>query len=111
MDRRSLQEVRELFKQEKADIEKRLFSQIRELMGDTPVNLNSPEQVSQVIFSRAVIDKKEWVDLFSFTRTPQEFKDAVAANSRMLNRTVASSCPTCNGEGSHYKKEKGWLEL
>ena len=106
VDRRALQEVRELFKQEKADIEKRLFSQIRELMGDTPVNLNSPEQVSQVIFSRAVIDKKEWVDLFAFTRTPQEFKDAVAANSRMLNRTVASSCPTCNGEGSHYKKKK-----
>jgi hypothetical protein len=29
VDRRSLQEVRELFKQEKADIEKRLFSQIK----------------------------------------------------------------------------------
>ena len=27
-------------------------------MGDTPINLNSPEQVSQVIYSRILYDKK-----------------------------------------------------
>ena len=106
VDRLALEEVRKEFEQEKVNIEGRLFKQIRELMGDTPVNLNSPEQVSQVIFSRAVINKKEWVDLFEFTKNLEEFKAAVEANSKLLKRTTAFSCPTCNGIGSRYKKKK-----
>jgi len=106
VDRLALQVVRKEFEQEKTDIEGRLFKQIRELMGDTPVNLNSPEQVSQVIFSRKVIDKKEWVELFDFTKDATEFKNAVAANTKLLSKTIAFSCPVCNGEGSRYKKKK-----
>ena len=106
VDRLALREVRKEFEEEKTNIEQRLFKQIRDLMGDTPVNLNSPEQVSQVIFSRKVLDKKEWVELFDFTKTLPEFRDAVAANSKLLRKTTAFSCPTCNGEGSRYKKKK-----
>ena len=106
VDRIALQRVREEFEQEKADIERRLVTQIRDLMGDTPINLNSPEQVSQVIFSRSVNDKKEWVDLFEFTSNLPEFRDAVAANSTLLRKTRAFSCPTCNGAGSRFKKKK-----
>ena len=106
VDRLALREVRKEFEEEKTNIEQRLFKQIRDLMGDTPVNLNSPEQVSQVIFSRKVLDKKEWVELFDFTKNLPEFKDAVAANSKLLRKTTAFSCPTCNGEGSRYKKKK-----
>lgn len=106
VDRLALREVRKEFEEEKTNIEQRLFKQIRDLMGDTPVNLNSPEQVSQVIFSRQVIDKKEWVELFDFTSNLPEFRDAVAANSKLLRKTTAFSCPTCNGEGSRYKKKK-----
>ena len=106
VDRLALREVRKEFEEEKTNIEQRLFKQIRDLMGDTPVNLNSPEQVSQVIFSRQVIDKKEWVELFDFTKNLPEFRDAVAANSKLLRKTTAFSCPTCNGEGSRYKKKK-----
>ena len=100
VDRLALQVVRKEFQQEKTDIEGRLFKQIRELMGDTPINLNSPEQVSQVIFSRKVIDKKEWVDLFVYTNNVAEFKEAVAANSTLIRKTTAFSCPECNGIGS-----------
>jgi len=106
VDRVALQRVREEFEQEKADIERRLVTQIRDLMGDTPINLNSPEQVSQVIFSRSVKDKKEWADLFEFTSNLPEFRDAVAANSTLLRKTRAFSCPTCNGVGSRFKKKK-----
>jgi len=106
VDRLALQVVRKEFEQEKTDIEGRLFKQIRELMGDTPINLNSPEQVSQVIFSRKVIDKKEWVDLFEYTNNIAEFKEAVAANSTLIRKTTAFSCPECNGIGSRYKKKK-----
>ena len=106
VDRQELDKVRDLFEKERADIETRLQYKVRELMGDTPVNLNSPEQMSQVVFSRSVNNKKEWVDLFNFTNTPQEFKAAVNANSKTIYRTKAFTCPTCEGQGKTYKVKK-----
>ena len=89
MDRVALQRVREEFEQEKIAIQERLAKQTRELMGDTPINLNSPEQVSQVIFSRSVNDKKEWVGLFEFTKDKKEFLSAVRENSTLIKKTKA----------------------
>ena len=106
VDRQALNDVRKEFEQEKADIEAALMAQVRELMGDTPINLNSPEQMSQVVFSRAVKNKKEWVNLFDFTKTPKEFKDAVNANTSLLTKTEAFTCPTCKGDGKVFKLKK-----
>ena len=106
VDLQELDNVRELFEREKADIEDRLQRKVRELMGDTPINLNSPEQMSQVVFSVAMKHKSEWVELFNFTNTPQEFKDAVKANTEILYRTKAYTCPTCEGQGKTYKTKK-----
>ena len=106
VDLKVLDEVRQEFEREKADIEDRLQRKVRELMGDTPINLNSPEQMSQVVFSVAMKHKSEWVELFNFTNTPQEFKDAVKANTETLYRTKAYTCPTCEGQGKTYKTKK-----
>ena len=106
VDGQALQAVRQEFEQEKADIEERLARKTRELMGDTPINLNSPEQVSQVVFSRRVLNKKEWAALFEYVDTQDEFKAAVDANSAIIKRTKAFTCPTCKGEGKTYKTKK-----
>jgi DNA polymerase I-like protein with 3'-5' exonuclease and polymerase domains len=106
VDQQALQSVREQFEQEKLEIEDRLAKQIRELMGDTPINMNSPEQVSQVVFSRRLLNKKEWVPLFDYVNNDQEFKAAVNANTAILKRTKAFTCPTCKGEGKTYKVKK-----
>jgi DNA polymerase I-like protein with 3'-5' exonuclease and polymerase domains len=106
VDRTALDEVRTQFEQEKAEIEDRLARKTRELMGDTPINLNSPEQVSQVVFSRRILHKKEWAGLFEFVDTQEEFKAAVDANSAIIKRTKAFTCPKCNGEGKTYKVKK-----
>ena len=106
VDRSVLVEVRNEFETEKAQLEDRLQNQVKILMGDTPVNLNSPEQISQVIFSRKINNKKEWADLFEYTRTPAEYKEAVEANSKLIRRTTARTCPTCKGEGKTYKIKK-----
>ena len=42
VDLEALESVRTEFETEKADIEERLQAKVRKLMGDTPVNLNSP---------------------------------------------------------------------
>ena len=101
-----LEQVKEEFELEQAQIEERLQIKVRDLMGDTPINLNSPEQLSQVIFSRKPNDKKEWADLFEFVKDKAEFKAAVNANSKMLFKTTAFTCPTCNGAGHTYKTKK-----
>jgi DNA polymerase I-like protein with 3'-5' exonuclease and polymerase domains/predicted RNA-binding Zn-ribbon protein involved in translation (DUF1610 family) len=106
VDRQALKDVRVLFEGEKADIEDRLQHHVRTIMGDTPINLNSPEQMSQVIFSIKVNNKKEWADLFEFTNNTKEFKSAVSANSTILRRTKAFTCPECKGEGKVYKVRK-----
>jgi DNA polymerase I-like protein with 3'-5' exonuclease and polymerase domains len=106
VDRGALHSVRKQFEQEKVEIEERLARKTRDLMGDTPINLNSPEQVSQVVFSRRILNKKEWAALYEYVDTPQEFKAAVEANSAVIKRTKAFTCPTCKGEGKTYKVKK-----
>ncbi len=117
VDRTALQKVRHEFEQEKAEIEDRLQRKTRELMGDTPINLNSPEQVSQVIFSRKPLDKSEWVKVFDYddsgdykavahSKCKDKFYKIVASNTRVIKKTKASTCSTCNGEGKKYKKRK-----
>jgi len=106
VDRSALDEVRLEFEQEKAGIEDRLQHQVRKIMGDTPINLNSPEQMSQVVFSCKVNDKKEWVELFEHTYNKKEFRAAVEANSTIIRRTKAFTCPTCQGEGKVYRIKK-----
>jgi len=103
VDKLALESVREEFKKEKAELETKLQKQVRVLMGDTPINLNSPEQLSQLIFSLKVNDKKDWAGLFDYS---DDFKATVKANSKTMRKTKAYTCSTCNGEGKTYKVKK-----
>jgi DNA polymerase I-like protein with 3'-5' exonuclease and polymerase domains len=106
VDLKALDEVRKQFEEEKADIEGRLGIKVRNLMGDTPINLNSPAQMSEVVYSMRPNNKKEWVDLFDHTKTDKEYKSAVKANTTMVRKTTAFTCPECKGEGSVYRIKK-----
>jgi len=106
VDLEELERVREQFEDERSELETRLQQRVRELMGDTPINIGSPEQMSQVVFSVRMNNKKEWADLFEFTNDSAEFRSAVKANSHPIYRTKAFTCPTCEGEGKTYKTKK-----
>jgi len=58
------------------------------------------------VFSKRVKDKREWAQLFDYTSTVQEYKEAVEANSETIYRTKAFTCPTCEGQGKTYKVKK-----
>jgi len=60
VDMKALEEVRDEFLQEKETLIDELQAHVRNLMGDSPINLNSPEQLSWVIYGRKVIDKQYW---------------------------------------------------
>jgi len=106
VDKDALAHVRKDFEDELLDIENRLNTFVKKLMGDTPINLNSPEQVSQVIYSRILHDKKKWAVAFDYADTKEEFRKAVKENSSMMVKTKASVCKTCNGEGKIRKIKK-----
>lgn len=106
VDRAQLEHVRAQFEQEKADLEKTLGDYVRFLMGDTPVNLNSPEQLSWVIYSRKPINKERWAAAITPYMTDSDFKSAVKANFTPLYKTKAVKCPSCSGAGSFFKTKK-----
>ena len=105
VDTDALEHVRHDYERERNEILERLHSRTRALMGGTPINLNSPEQLSWVIFSRKPNDKKEWAELFDFV-DPPDFKDAVKKNSTLMLKTNVKTCPQCDGTGKVYKIRK-----
>jgi DNA polymerase I-like protein with 3'-5' exonuclease and polymerase domains len=109
VDVSKLEEVRFQFETEKQETEKRLQIQIRNIMGDTPINLNSPEQMSWVIYSRKPHDKTMWANSFTPYMDKVSYNDTVSRNSDILYRTKAVSCRECNGTGQIRKVRKNGL--
>ena len=106
VDISKLDEVRVEFEKEKQDIEIRLNKQVRNLMGDTPINLNSPEQMSWVIYSKKPIDKSMWSNNFTPYMDNSEYKEKVNEYSNNLYKTQAVKCFECRGEGYIRKVKK-----
>ena len=106
IDTSKLNEVREEFEKEKADIEERLNRQVHDLMGDTPINLNSPEQMSWVIYSRKPKDKTTWTHSFDSYMKTSAYKEVVSEKSDIIYKTVAVKCKDCFGLGTMRKVRK-----
>ena len=101
-----LNDVKNEFENEKQEIEDRLNKQVKEIMGDTPINLNSPEQLSWIIYSRKPKDKTTWMNNFTPYMSKEELLRNVKANSNIMYKTVAERCPVCHGTGRIKKLKK-----
>ena len=106
VDRDALDEVRREFESEKVQLETRLNMHVRKLMGDTPININSTEQMSQVIYSKKPKSKKEWAELFEHVKDKADYKSTVEANTDRLFKTEAYTCETCKGAGQVHRIKK-----
>jgi DNA polymerase I-like protein with 3'-5' exonuclease and polymerase domains len=102
----ALEDVRQEFEQEKQQLLRDLEEHVREIMGDRPINLNSPEQLSWVIYSRAVQDKKVWPSLFEGRMDDTEFRSTVKRHSEVLYKQKAHQCTACQGNGKVHKTKK-----
>ena len=111
-----LDDVEQQFKEEFGTIAQRIKTIIWEQMGDTPINPGSGEQLSWLIYSKKVIDKKKWAEMFNIgidkatkrkKKRPifskSKFKDAVNFNTAPIKKTVANQCPSCSGTGTKQK--------
>ena len=106
VDMDALDDVRQEFEQERDQLVTDLEAQVRELMGDRPINLNSPEQLSWVIYSRKPLDKKFWAELFDERMTDTDYKRQVRVSTEALYKQKAHQCGTCNGTGQVRKVKK-----
>ena len=107
VDMEALEVVRNEFQQERDQLVVDLEEQVRELMGDRPINLNSPEQLSWVIYSKKPNDKKVWPDLFDdYRMTDTDYRSTVRKNTETLYKQKAKQCSTCNGTGQIRKVKK-----
>ena len=106
VDLEMLDKVKTEFELEKSEIEKRLNTQVKHLMGDTPINLNSPEQMSWVIYSRKPKDKAMWTNTFTPYQNKMIFKSTVEKHSSIIYKTKAMQCLSCYGTGRIKKVKK-----
>ncbi len=101
-----LEDVRLQFEQERDQLQEDLQAHVRVLMGDTPINLNSPEQLSWVVYSRKVVDKPYWGNAIDPYMDEADFRSLMAGGTERLYKTKATQCRECNGSGQVRKVKK-----
>jgi DNA polymerase I-like protein with 3'-5' exonuclease and polymerase domains len=106
VDLSKLDEVRTEFEQEKQQLISDLQAHVRRVMGDTPINLNSPEQLSWVIYSRKVTDKPYWGNAIDPYMSDADFRSLIAGGTDKIHKTNAKQCSDCNGTGQIRKVKK-----
>ena len=121
IDLEALEEVKQKYLAEQVSLKLMIQQGIADVMGDTPINYNSPEQLSQLIYSRKVLDKKKWSTIFNIgselkngvTRPRYrhfmkegKYVKTVRKETEVIYRTSASQCPDCTGSGRVYPPKK-----
>ena len=61
----TLDEIEKEYNEELSYLEKKLQTMAKEAMGDTPINLSSPDDRSVLLYSRRVKDKSLWSMTFN----------------------------------------------
>lgn len=107
VDYDALTQVKQEFENEQKELRDDLARLTRKLMGDTPINLNSPEQLSQVIYGMRIKDKSLWASLGNPRMSKTEFNSFVKRHAEVMYRTEAYQCHDCKGTGmiQKYKKD------
>lgn len=111
IDLDALQVVRKEFTEEFNALTTKLEHMITIACGSRPVNINSEEQLSEVIYSRRVLDKTKWASTFNLgvnergkpLRRPKMskgvFYEAIRRNTTVLPKTETIVCQACGGRG------------
>lgn len=107
IDKEALKEVKEEYQREQRALKITVSKMVVNVMGDTPVNLESPEQLSQLIYSRKVIDKNAWKQTFKIggehkyrtKMSEREFVSHVKKFTVPTYKTTACQCTSCTGKG------------
>ena len=119
IDTETLKKLKQDYQVEMVVLYKKLDTMIKEAMGDTPVNLDSGEDRSVVMYSCKVKDKSIWKSSFNLgtevkrgggkraKRKPNfsrgEFQRMVATMTDVAYKTKVQQCSRCYGKGTIKK--------
>lgn len=118
IDLDELERVELDYLKEKESIEKKLNFIVSDVMGDTPINLNSGIDMTQVVYSRVVKDRElhkatfnigvdaRGKTLYAPRMSANKFANAVRNTTRVVKKTIAHQCPNCKGKGFYQKYKK-----
>lgn len=111
IDFERLDEVEAEYLKEQAEIKQRLHEIAQKYMGDTPIELTKPEFLSKLFYSRKVMDKKKWKEVFNIgtdkngknLRRPYykttQFNKVVKSLTKVVSKTEVQKCKHCDGKG------------
>jgi DNA polymerase I-like protein with 3'-5' exonuclease and polymerase domains len=118
IDGEVLQAVGDEYQQEKDQITIRLEEIVRDVMGDTPINLNSGPDMCAVVYSRQLKHKDNWKTVMNLgtdwrgkplyppRMSQSKFIQEVRYNLNRVMQTTAFHCHTCKGTGKIRKLKK-----
>jgi len=108
----TLESVEKQYRAEFSYLRQKIDKIVYEKMGDTKINLASPEQLSWLIYSKKPKDKEAWCKLFNIGIDKQtnknkkrphfsriKFRELVRNNTEMIHMTTAEQCGSCKGKG------------
>ena len=110
----TLASIRSEYEEELFTLERRLNKLATDAMGDTPINLDSPDDRSKLFYSCRVLDKKTWAGVFNLGheirgagKKPKrrarmsraDFRRTVVNQTEVLYKTKGYQCKTCVGFG------------
>jgi DNA polymerase I-like protein with 3'-5' exonuclease and polymerase domains len=99
----ALDAVQKEFENERRQLNTDLHAHTANLMGDTPINLNSPEQLSWVIYGRKIKDKTEWANSIDPYMDDVDFRNLIIQGTKVLYKTRAEQCQDCEGKGEIFR--------
>ncbi len=117
IDFKELHKVRSDYQIEKADLQIKLEDVCHEVMGDRLINFASPAQLSELIYSRRITDKKKWAEAFNIGLDEKgkplhrphmgvtKFADTIRQLTTRVHKTRAEQCTYCKGRGEYYKRK------
>ena len=121
INRQTLADIRSEYEEELFTLERRLNELAAEAMGDTPVNLDSPDDRSKLFYSCRVLDKNRWAGVFNLGheirgagKKPKrrarmsraDFRRTVVNETEVLYKTKGSQCTDCGGVGRYTARKK-----
>lgn len=99
-----------------AQLEPLIREMVQDVMGDTPFNLDSPEQLSQILYSCKVVDKNLWKEVFGiepgkkkYSRPnypAHKFEGLLKILTTPIYKTRAFQCGNCKGAGKVQQNKK-----
>ena len=119
VDLEELHKVKKEYQAEFHALQQKIDAIVYKQMGDTKINLASPEQLSWLIYSKKPKDKKHWAKIFNVgidkstgksKKRPQysriQFRNLVSDNTEVIHKTTAEQCIGCHGKGVIKKIKK-----